>query len=223
MGSDRGERIPSGYVQYLEDPRRRPPPAYARRDDRVDVGGARHPGLDQRYGLPREGHLEPDRDEAGDLLLDDHGPVARALHQVHYRRDGRAGRVFAGHDLDEGHQVGRVDEVRHDHAVLPAGRRPELRGGKGRRAAGQYSLRAARLVEPPEEAAFQVYVLVHGFEDHARVVDRVLQSIDRVDVCGGNFASSLVTASMSTSIRRSESILSIARSRLASDRDASLT
>ena len=105
-------------------------------------------------------------------------PVAHAHHDPDLlnaagdrlrRRQRGETRLFAAHDFQQPHDVGRAEEVHPQHLVRSRGRRGNgvhVQGGRVRR---QNAVGLGRCVELREHGFLHVHVLEHGFDDQVGV------------------------------------------------------
>ena len=118
-------------VDHLHRPQERPADAGPLGQDRVDVLGRGHAGLEEVQGLPHQGRLQAVGHESRDVPAEEHGALADGDQDRQHLLDPPRGHGGMRHHLDEGNELRRVEVVGDRHPLRVNGPPGEARDGDG--------------------------------------------------------------------------------------------
>ena len=111
-------------VDHLHRPQERPADAGPLGQDRVDVLGRGHAGLEEVQGLPHQGRLQAVGHESRDVPAEEHGALADGDQDRQHLLDPPRRHGGMRHHLDEGNELRRVEVVGDRHPLRVNGRTP---------------------------------------------------------------------------------------------------
>ena len=156
----------------------------AQLDGQVDGLGVGHAGHQQVHGLADHGVLQAVAQEAGHVLLDAQGDLVQPLPDLAGPVHGFVRGVLPADDLEDGDDVGGLEEVGTGDAVGMGHALAELGDGQAGGVARQHRVPGGRRVHAPEDLLLGLEVLGDRLDDELRGADRFLQPGGRADAAG---------------------------------------
>mmetsp|Transcript_8426 Transcript_8426/g.22799 ORF Transcript_8426/g.22799 Transcript_8426/m.22799 type:complete len:232 (-) Transcript_8426:345-1040(-) len=139
----------------------------------VNVGDGGVLAIHHEHGLQQAGHEQPIHDESGRVAAA-HRHFANSLDPVKDIIEHGGIRLVRADDLDQLHELDRVEEVNSDELIRSSGCCVHIGDGQGGCVGGKHRLRLANLMAQPRvQFLLHGQVLHDGLHDQIRVSKRI--------------------------------------------------